>query len=156
MKLELKGVKIAKGLSEETVAFTGGLYADGTKVADLKNSGHGEENRVDWTCDRATIAEVEAHVATLPWPKEWAFMGTKAMDMDACISIMLGEYEQEKRLRGWCRTKTVVLLEGWDEGNYLTYNSKDRAAVEKAIAKKHPGVKYEIVNDRFEGVLTSR
>lgn len=41
MKLQLKKVKIYDELSEETICFTAELYADGKKVATVKNDGRG-------------------------------------------------------------------------------------------------------------------
>lgn len=41
MRLELKNVKVAESLSEETTAYTARLYADGKPVADCSNHGQG-------------------------------------------------------------------------------------------------------------------
>ena len=41
MKLQLKKIKIYDELSEETICFTAELYADGKKVATVKNDGRG-------------------------------------------------------------------------------------------------------------------
>ena len=41
MKLQLKKVKVYDELSEETICFTAELYANGKKVATVKNDGRG-------------------------------------------------------------------------------------------------------------------
>lgn len=41
MKLQLKKIKIYDELSDETICFTAELYADGKKVATVKNDGRG-------------------------------------------------------------------------------------------------------------------
>jgi len=41
MKIELKSIKIAEFLSEETTAFTADIFVDGIKVGYAKNDGHG-------------------------------------------------------------------------------------------------------------------
>ena len=41
MKLTLKKIKIYDDLSEETICFTAELYAEGKKVATVKNDGRG-------------------------------------------------------------------------------------------------------------------
>lgn len=41
MKLELKKVKFYKELSEETMCYTAELYANGKKVANVRNDGRG-------------------------------------------------------------------------------------------------------------------
>lgn len=41
MKLELKSVKFSEAFSEETNCFTADLFANGKKIAYVKNDGHG-------------------------------------------------------------------------------------------------------------------
>lgn len=41
MQIELKNIKVAEHLSEETTAFTADLYANNKKIAFVKNEGHG-------------------------------------------------------------------------------------------------------------------
>lgn len=41
MKIELKKLKIAEHMSEETTAFTADIYVDGKKAGYAKNDGHG-------------------------------------------------------------------------------------------------------------------
>ena len=49
MKLQLKRIKIYDELSEETICFTAELYANGKKVATVKNDGRGESTDVYFT-----------------------------------------------------------------------------------------------------------
>ena len=46
MKVELKKVKIAKFLSEETTAFSAQLWVDNEYIADVSNEGRGGNNRI--------------------------------------------------------------------------------------------------------------
>jgi hypothetical protein len=46
MEPELRKVKVYRGMSEETEAFTAQLWVDGNYIADLKNDGHGGANRM--------------------------------------------------------------------------------------------------------------
>ena len=41
LRIELKSIKHARNLSEETNAFTASLYVEGVRVATCKNEGHG-------------------------------------------------------------------------------------------------------------------
>lgn len=53
-KIELKGIKVHMGLSEETPAYTAKLYVDGKHFADLSNQGHvhgGRHRRNRGPCD---------------------------------------------------------------------------------------------------------
>ena len=63
--VELKGVKIASNMSEETVAFTGSLYINGKKAADLKNDGNGGANFA-WFNDRELEKAFDAYCESLP------------------------------------------------------------------------------------------
>ena len=49
MKLGLRKVKVYDELSEETICFTAELYADGKKVATVKNDGRGGSTDVYFT-----------------------------------------------------------------------------------------------------------
>ena len=49
MKLQLKKIKIYDDMSEETICFTAELYADGKKVATVKNDGRGGSTDVYFT-----------------------------------------------------------------------------------------------------------
>lgn len=62
MKVELRAIKVYDRLSEETTAFTAVIYADGKRVGDAKNDGHGGSTwvRLDRPAsDRAVLAEME-------------------------------------------------------------------------------------------------
>jgi hypothetical protein len=41
MKIELKGLKVARFMSEETTCFTATVYIDGKKAGEARNDGHG-------------------------------------------------------------------------------------------------------------------
>lgn len=49
MKLQLKKIKVYDELSEETICFTAELYADGKKVATVRNGGCGGSTDVYFT-----------------------------------------------------------------------------------------------------------
>ena len=54
MEPELRKVKVYRGMSEETEAFTAQLWVDGNYIADLKNDGHGGANRITHRFDERT------------------------------------------------------------------------------------------------------
>jgi hypothetical protein len=67
MKIEIRNIKIAPFLSEETIAFTADVYVGGVKTAYAKNDGQGGctfynayENK------RELLAEAEAYAKSLP------------------------------------------------------------------------------------------
>jgi hypothetical protein len=98
MKIEVKKIKHARSLSEETNAFTAALYVDGEHVADCKNSGQGGQTDIYPKYDtntekrqhyREVILKAEAFCKTLP-----KYEGNLSMSLDFYIDL-----EIEKDLR---------------------------------------------------------
>lgn len=67
MKIELKSLKIARHLSEETTAFTAKISVDGKVVGDVRNDGNGGCHMVH--LDPSARDAVEAEAARLHPPK---------------------------------------------------------------------------------------
>jgi hypothetical protein len=69
MKIELKKIKIAEHMSEETTAFTAEIYIDGVNAGYAKNDGRG--GCTDYHCNpdpksKDLIKKAEAHCLALP------------------------------------------------------------------------------------------
>jgi len=174
MQVELKKIKIAKFLSEETVAFKAQLWVDGEHIAEVSNEGRGGNNMIRHFYDGNdynTLSKVKAfhawckaqppHVDKLRETSvdKW---GSLSMDADLYISLMIEDYEKEQeqkrlgqQLKRWCKTKTVIKLEGDEEGNYLIYKRPYSAGFAQRIRsfyQRHPDTEpklVEIVNERF-------
>jgi len=99
MKIELKKIKHYPKLSEETEAFTAELYVDDKKVADVRNDGRGGCNFC-YSYDknsRSIIKQAEEFCKTLPpVTSDYEDVGDLPMDLDFKISLLLGEYLEEK------------------------------------------------------------
>lgn len=67
MKIELKKIKIAEHMSEETTAFTADIYVNGKKVGYAKNDGCGGcTDYHPYEGKRSIIEAAEKHCLTLP------------------------------------------------------------------------------------------
>lgn len=69
MKIELKKLKIAEHMSEETTAFTAEIYVNGVNAGYAKNDGHGGSTFYHCNPDeksRNLIKNAEQHCLTLP------------------------------------------------------------------------------------------
>lgn len=67
MKIELRKLKIAEHMSEETTAFTAEIFIDGVRAGYAKNSGRG--GNTDYHHEegqRDLLKKAEAHCLTLP------------------------------------------------------------------------------------------
>jgi hypothetical protein len=104
MKLQLKKIKLYNELSEETICFTAELYADGKKVATVKNDGRGGSTDVyfteGWRSESAQqviqFAKENPIVYEYPWGK---YEGSQVEDqVDRLLDIWL-----DKKLKGGTR-----------------------------------------------------
>ena len=104
MKLQLKKVKIYDELSDETICFTAELYADGKKVATVKNDGRGGSTDVyfteGWRSEAAQqliqYAKENPIVHEFPWGK---YEGSQVEDqVDRLLDMWL-----DKKLKGGTR-----------------------------------------------------
>ena len=154
--LTIKNYKSCRG--KEGDAFSCTLYVDGKKAAFVEYDGWGGMYMVDWSPSGSRWASpaekrVSAWVKTLP-PIECAWMdeatGKPAMitpNLDMVIEDTITTAEETKKVKRWCKTKTVVKPTDAPTGEYVTWNSLPCAALRLYIAKTYPGA--EIINDRF-------
>ena len=150
MKVELKKVKIAKFLSEETTAFSAQLWVDGEYIADVSNEGRGGNNRINqFVNGDNTRDKVEAFEK---WCKEQPPYvdedGELSMNDDLYISRMVEDYQEQQQLKRWCKTKTIIRLEGTGKGEYLAYKRPYSAYFAQRGRATEPKL-VEIINERF-------
>ena len=104
MKLQLKKVKVYDELSEETICFTAELYADGKKVATVKNDGRGGCTDVYFTDGfRSEVAQQVIQYADenpVVYKYDWGtYVGNKVVDhVDRLLDQWL-----EKKIKGGAR-----------------------------------------------------
>jgi hypothetical protein len=92
---ELRNVKIAAHLSEETVAFTATLYRNGVRIGTTKNDGQGGPNMVRYT--DFVIQEVcRAEYPQFPMLPEWHGM---VMTEDMAIGDLLDAHQERAYLK---------------------------------------------------------
>ena len=145
----IKNIKIATNMSEETIAFTGSLWINGKKAADLKNDGQGGANFA-WFTDKELEKAFDAYCESLPpepQTDEWPAM---SMDSDLWISLEVSRIEEEKYWKRKCVKAMCIILKRHKEGQFIQYKgwpySPDAA---KKVREKHGDDLLEIVNERF-------
>jgi len=145
--VELKGVKIASNMSEETIAFTGTLWINGHKAADLKNDGQGGSNAM-WFDDRELEKAFIAYCANLPSVSESGHQ--LSMDADLWISLEVGKIDEAKYWKRKCSKTMCIILKSHTEGQFIQYKAwpySPEAANE--VRKIHGDQLAEIINERF-------
>lgn len=150
MKIQLKSLKVANHLSEETLAFSATLYVNGKSIGRVKNSGHGGCNEYDnWPTKEMRDAASE-------WCKAHEGHDGYGEPFGCVLDHIIAEQMTAKQVRGWCRTKTVFTTPDSKEGEYRTYKGKPDTKVSEGgvvmslrelIASRHEGA--TIVNDNL-------
>jgi hypothetical protein len=152
MKVELKKVKIAKFLSEETTAFTAQLWVDGEYIADASNQGHGGSNDIHHRFDGKGLNTRDKVQAFEAWcdaqPPNQSEYGASDMSADLYIGLMVDDYQEQQQVKRWCKTKTVVRLKGDKPGEFHTYKKPYDPAFAQRIRNTEPNL-VEILNERY-------
>jgi hypothetical protein len=150
--VELRKVKIARFMSEETTAFTAELWVDGNLLGHVKNDGRGGNNQLDpaqWTPEgHAQIREFEAWCRNQPAEE---FDGKSlSMNCDFFLGLLLEQYEENAMLKRKCKRNVMIKLVGQEEGRYSEYKGRTYAPEIAASIREHFGDKLvEIINERF-------
>jgi hypothetical protein len=141
---EVKGVKSFIGL--EGYGFNATLYKDGKKVAFVIDDANG--GCYNFQFDSAELEkEFFAYVKTLP---ALEFQGTTLdMDGDLYVGGLVEQYETQKKLRSWCKKKTVFTLKGDAEGEYHTVIHVFDDKVQAYLEKTYGSNLVEIINKRY-------
>ena len=141
--IQLKNVKIAWNMSEETTAFTATLYIDGKKAADVKNEGRGGDNHPRFM-DRELQKEFYEFCTTLPYPGE-----SYNMTYDSFIGILLGEWIENDDWKKACRKGLVFRVKSDNEDQYRTTKGKYSPELASAIRERYGDDLIDIINERF-------
>lgn len=136
MKIELKNVKIAESLSEETIAFTASLWIDGRRVGRASNRGHGDPNRLEFD-DREVERQFNDYVNKLP-PVESEY-GPLDMCPDLFISELVVDVQHRQWLKRQTRNKIIFRLEGDDRGAYRTIPKTAKPSKAEAFIRQKYG-----------------
>lgn len=134
MNIQLKNIKVAKHLSQETTAFSADVYINNVKAAYCKNDGHGGAtfywpHALEY---RALITEAEQYCKTLPDiqtdfkdpgdnTKTFAIKMNLENFIDNLLNSFLGDLEKQRFVRNMERDMKKGILVGTDE-QYIVYN----------------------------------
>ena len=131
-KVEIKNLKVAEHLSEETLAFTASIWINGKKVGDAKNAGHGGMTDVDlyyWEGDQARRNN-ELHDELREYVKQftWESFDKEQVThrVDTYIDELVSEEDERQNLKRFCRGKTAFRIPGdtYKEGQYQIIKGK--------------------------------
>jgi hypothetical protein len=149
LKIELKNVKIAAFASEETTCFQAALWIDGKKAATVSNEGRGGCNTFRFQ-DRALEQQFHEYCRTQPPLPDPHFENGLPMSSDLFVSLLLEDYEEAKKLKQWCKTKTVFRLIGDEPGSWRITALRFSPAVKARLEKLYP-TKLEVIANEVHG-----
>lgn len=120
MKIELKKLKIAEHMSEETTAFTADIFVNGKEAGYAKNDGHGGCTFYHpYEGKRSLLEAAEKHCLTLPPIKYEGVLGPMEIKMnmehfiDQLVEDELKKKEQKKLEKKMVNTVMWGVLKGY-------------------------------------------
>ena len=141
--IQLKNVKIAWNMSEETTAFTASLYINGKKAADVKNEGTGGDNYPRFL-DRELQKEFYEFCQTIPYPGE-----SFNMTYDSFIGDLLTEWISNDDWKKACKKGITVIFKRHAKGEYSTIKGAYTPARAQQVRDHYGDELVEIINERF-------
>jgi len=131
MKVTLKGLKIHKGLSEETTCFEATVYGNGRKAGRVTNRGQGGCNQYDWSdqkLEREIIAWADKQTIKIKYGK-----------LDWMIGEIMDKMESEAWEKRQIKNKILFRLKGDSEGHFRTIavTKTNREEGRKELRKRH-------------------
>ena len=113
MKIELKNVKHMESMSEETNCYTATLHADGKKIGQVSNEGHGGPDMFHG--DHEAYARAEAWIKENVPPLESSIGGDPLeMDMELFCGQLLETWLISRDLKKSLRSRVVFTEPGRD------------------------------------------
>jgi hypothetical protein len=147
--IQLKNVKVAWNMSEETTAFTATLYIDGAKVAYVKNEGTGGDNHPRFM-DREL--EKEFHEFCKSLPPEYLDDDDDEpypMTYDSFIGQLLTEWISNDDWKKACKKGLVFRLKNDNGDQYRKTKGKYSPELASAIRERYGDDLIDIINERF-------
>lgn len=147
-------------------AFSCTLYRDNKKVANVTEWGNGGPPDIMWLDKQKTTRSYPTHdggtftcTVTVEEKAFYEFVEKQmyyseflgketSWSVDGYVCKLVGEYETEKQLRRWCKTKIVAITKGCKKDQYATYSMPFTKENKEAILKKENDI-IEFVNERF-------
>lgn len=142
--IEIKNLKVAEFMSEETLCFSCTVYVNGKKALTAENQGHGGNTDIR-ALDNALFNIINDYAKSLPPYVCEDF--TLEYDLEILIDELVEKEQENKQLKKWCKTKTLFTLPEDKKGEYRTIKAQFSDKVKDYIINKYPTA--DIINLRF-------
>jgi hypothetical protein len=152
--LTIQKVKFFKGM-EGMGGFNAELVFNGKPVAFVIDDDCGGCLNWHWYQGKGDVEGAKAALKAMPEYKkcreEFPTLG-EGEAIDSAMRGIIMQFEEEKSLKRWCKTKIVWRSKIHKEGEYGIWKAPYTLAHIAAIKAKHPDA--EIINERFIGKPT--
>jgi hypothetical protein len=150
MKLSVKNMKTMR--SRDGYDWSCDLYIDGVKAAYVHDFGNGGPVDFEWYRKDLRQPFLD-YVETLPESDthEFGMVVSLKPDAGSVVAQLCDDLEMEKKLKNWCKTKTVVKMKK-DLNNpaaFTTFKHPYGPDIKNHIIKKYGDEVAEFVNERF-------
>lgn len=159
----VKGVKTFRGM--DTHGYNATLYRGKKKVAFLIEEGNGGElniNWADWQQPRVPISTFGHDGTEYKWngtPEEellYAHVRARSKDdhridkseVDMFLAGLVDDFENDKRFKKMCKTKTLFRVKGDPEGEWRVISHPFGEKVREFLEKTHGDKLEEVMNTR--------
>ena len=142
-RIELKNVKIAANMSQETIAFTASVWVNGRQAGSASNQGCGGHTMGHLAPEVDRL--VTDYCASLP-PRTYTDIPGREFPIrvDDFIDTLLNEHQDRQWAKRQCRNKTLFRLHGDDLDSYRTVNRSYSPQVKDFLVGKY-GDQIEVI-----------
>jgi hypothetical protein len=147
MGYAVKNVKSFQG--REGIGFECSIYLDKKRIGSATDTASGGE--INFYLDTGEREKLDKFCLTLPkWGSEFQDGKEFNTDADIYISNLVNAFELNKKIKGWCRTKTVFKLASYKDGEYSTIKAKFDGKVKAYLLGKYSKKGLVIMNETFK------
>lgn len=155
-KIELKSIRLHKGLSQETPAYTATLFVDGKKFAEVQNEGHGGPDSVyppngtpfnDPTWNKA-LQDLEARIAATHPKHSYDFGDGRTGEFDESLEVLCHTlvWDDADRKMIQSALKRRIIAVGSD-GHLYQWATKFKPTAQNLSVLKAKKPDYKFLND---------
>ena len=159
MKIEIRNLKIAKTLSEETTAYTGVIYIDGKRAFDASNHGQGgcDNYRPIAPFKYDDIDRINTWLKANRTPMENPYGSPLEYDLELEVGDLITKFEIRKEFDRMVKKRLVVIGDKDGVPTLFTYKNAPTQANIDALNKRGEKVvngnaeHYELALKAFAG-----
>ena len=163
-RLNLKGFKSVKWMSEETICFTATVILDGKVIGEASNEGRGGSTFTHFVSPEAkAIAEAFAKSISPADVKGWEFLSDKGFDFDCLVDILVERRDAADHIkktvasiRRKAAKECMIINADMSKGQYKSFAKAVKSGAPiAACAAKAKEMGYTIVSEMSDEAIAA-